>query len=589
MNFDNFQKQIKDILSVELPDGSRVFREGCALAREITLGRTLFMETMGVDSEEEFKRCSIKENRIMYHAHIGLNSWNATVDALKYIYNTGKSSDIEIDRAGICLDRRMGLPPAYRSKAPAETGPVLEKPEDWQQVGQAAPVQPHMGDFIIGFPAGTENTVNALKAGVTTIGNLSQFFAHQAPMWDNHVLTAVETVKAIGVLSAFRSKGVMLHSYLEDGYGALFSDCATIAGWALLERYIVEGLLKTKLSHCIGGLTTDPVKRAGWIFAFKEIHDNDCIGSMIYGDTISFTGDFNVNRAITGEYLMWDIMAQLVCPTGHAVLPLPVTESCRIPSAEEILEAQVFGRQVEKTARRLYPYVDFSEAKNFAHKIVSAGKTVYQNALDGLKSAGVDIKDPLELIYVLKQIGPAVFEKMFGAGKLDRNSIHGRLPVCLTDIFKASDSCLKTYRPLLSNIKQNNIFKVKKLLLASTDVHEHAIIIINQLLKEMGMETIYLGAEKSPGQVANAAAEKNVDSILISTHNGMARDYADRLKKNLADLKVNVPVIIGGVLNQKVTHQELPVNVVDDLKKLGFFPAVKLEGHLQHLLTEKPE
>ncbi len=40
-----------------------------------------------------------------------------------------------------------------------------------------APIQAHMGDFIIGFPASTENTVFALQAGVTTIGNLSQFFA----------------------------------------------------------------------------------------------------------------------------------------------------------------------------------------------------------------------------------------------------------------------------------------------------------------------------------------------------------------------------------------------------------------------------
>ena len=39
-----------------------------------------------------------------------------------------------------------------------------------------------------------------------------------------------------------------------------------------MERYIVEELLGCKLSHCIGGLTTDPIKRAGWIFALNEIH-----------------------------------------------------------------------------------------------------------------------------------------------------------------------------------------------------------------------------------------------------------------------------------------------------------------------------
>ena len=49
----------------------------------------------------------------------------------------------------------MGLPKSHREGIPAETGPMLENPEDWMQVGQVAPIQPHMGDFMIGFPAAT--------------------------------------------------------------------------------------------------------------------------------------------------------------------------------------------------------------------------------------------------------------------------------------------------------------------------------------------------------------------------------------------------------------------------------------------------
>ena len=61
---------------------------------------------------------------------------------------------------------------------------------------------------------------------------------------------------------------------------------------------------------------------------------------MVYGDTISFGTDFNQNRGLVAEYLLWDIMTQLECPTGNAVLPLPVTEALRIPSAEEIADAR---------------------------------------------------------------------------------------------------------------------------------------------------------------------------------------------------------------------------------------------------------
>ena len=152
----------------------------------------------------------------------------------------------------------MGLPASHRQKIPAETGPLLETDRHWAQIGQVVPIQPHMGDFMIGFPASTANTINALKAGVTTIGNLSQFFAHAAPMWKNPVATAGETVRAMAIMGALGDKGTIVHSYLEDGFGALFCDCATVAGWACLERYIVEGLLGARLAHCIGGLTTDP-------------------------------------------------------------------------------------------------------------------------------------------------------------------------------------------------------------------------------------------------------------------------------------------------------------------------------------------
>ncbi len=585
MDFTEFQDLVNSILEAELPQGKTIVKEGRELAKQIVPGRTLFLDHRGVDSEAEYKRRCIKENRITYHAHVGLNSWRATVDALEYLYQFGKKSDSVIDRAGICLDRSMGLPREIRSKIPAETGPVMEKPEDWQQVGQVVPVQPHMGDFMIGFPASTENTILALKAGVTTIGNLSQFFAHNVPTWNNHEQTSIETVRAISILSTFRDKGMMLHSYLEDGYGALFTDSATIAGWAFLERYIVEELIGAKLTHCIGGLTTDPVKRAGWIFALDKIHENDCVGSMIYGDTISFTNDFTINRVLVSEYLMWDIMAQLECPTGHAALPLPVTEAHRIPSAEEILEAQVLGRRVEQTARRLYPHMDFSPAKEFAEKITTEGDNVFKNSLDGLKEAGVNIQDPLEMLYVLKQMGLVVFEEMFGAGIKDKDSLHGRRPVVITDIFEASFKCLKSVRSKFAGIVKGDGFKKARLLIASTDVHEHAIIIIRQLMEEMGNETVYLGAEQDPDQVAKAALENNVDGILLSTHNGMARDYAIRLQEELFELNIDVPVVMGGVLNQKVDNKELPVDVTNDIKKLGIFPAVKLENQLPDFLN----
>ena len=179
----SLKERIANILKeTPLPKARDVMDESRRLASEITIGRTKFMDKYDVSSELEYKRRCIKEGRIMYHAHIGMNTWKETAKALDGVYNFAQDNGFILDRAGICLDRRMALPPEMRKSAPQESGPYLENDDDWREVGQAAPIQPHMGDFIIGFPASTVNAMSALRAGVTTVGNLSQFFAHEAPM-----------------------------------------------------------------------------------------------------------------------------------------------------------------------------------------------------------------------------------------------------------------------------------------------------------------------------------------------------------------------------------------------------------------------
>ena len=589
MKFSKFYKTVQTILESELPAGRAIINEGRAPAEDIRIGRTAFMDKMGVESERAYKKMCMRENKIMFHAHIGMNSWSSTAAALTHLCQSADENGFVVDRAGICLDRRMGLPKTHREKIPAETGPMLETVKDWEQVGQAVPIQPHMGDFMIGFPASTDNTILALQAGVTTIGNLSQFFAHEVPQWKDKVKTAAETAKAIALMGALRNKGAMVHSYLEDGFGALFYDCATVAGWAYLEHYIVENLLGAKLAHCIGGLTTDPVKRAGWVFALHKIHAPDCVGSMFYGDTLSFTPDFTLNQGVVAEYLLWDIMAQLECPTGHAVLPLPVTEALRIPSAEEIADAQRFGRQIEKAARQLFPHFDFSEARQFADSITRAGKAVFDHAMGGLKEAGVDITDPVQMLYVLKNLGPATFEEMFGAGKAQGDFIRGRVPVEPTDVFEMSNRYFNEYRQMFVTPKMRTLLGGRRLLIASTDVHEHAVTVISQLLSEAGAEMIYMGAEVNPDEIVSEAGIRNAEAILVSTHNGMALEYAKLLRESLDRQKLNLPVLIGGILNQKVESRALPVDVTGNLKQLGFYPCARLEGRFKKMLTENIE
>lgn len=589
MTQTKFEQVTRQSLAEQLPNCGTVLNEAREIARTIRIGRTAAFDRWGVESEAEFKRACVQAGEISYHAHIGMGSWDLTERALANVFHEANLNNIEVHRAGLCLDRRMGLPEAMRSRAAAETGPLLETQLHWSQIGQVTPIQPHMGDFMIGFPASTGNTVQALRAGVTTIGNLSQYFAHEAPGWHDHVATAVETTRSIAILGALRDRGVMLHSYLEDGFGALFLDCTTVAGWAYLEKYIVEDLLGAKLSHCIGGLTSDPIKRAGWVFALNEIHDGNCVGSMFYGDTISFSRNFDENRGLVAEYLLWDIMAQLECPTGHAVLPLPVTEAFRSPSWEEIAEAQILGHRVETTARRLHSRVDFSDSRTFADHMRHHGKRVFENALSGLRAAGVDIANPLQMLYTLKKLGPALFEELFGAGQPDATELRARAVIVPTDIFAQSIECYKDNLPRFELPELADRIAGKRILLASTDVHEHAIMVLHWLLTNTGAEVVYLGSEADPAQVAEKAGEGPLDAILISTHNGMALDYGKMLLNALAEKRVVAPVLFGGILNQKHGDLDLPVDVTAELAQIGIHTDSSLGNRLCTLLTlEKP-
>lgn len=581
----SFGEKVSAILKTELPSARSVFDAAKSIADGMKIGRSAFFDKVGVSSEVEYKRRCIKEGRIMYHAHIGMSTWADTSQALKRLDAEMDARGSLMDRAGICLDRRMALPPDMRASAPAEPGPSLDSDEDWNNVAQAAPIQPHMGDFMIGFPASAENAPRALRAGVTTIGNLSQFFSHEAPMWKDTVYTTRETAIAIALMGRFREQGTLFHSYLDDGFGALFFDSATVGGWALIERYIVEELLGAKLGHCMGGLISDPIKRSGWIFALDELHDHDCIGTMFYGDTISFTHDFDKNRGMIAEYMFWDIMTQLECPTGHAVLPVPVTEAVRVPTIEEIIEAQAFGRRIEEGARRMHPYFDFSAPKEFARKVCDGGRRVYEKAMAGLADAGVDMKDPVQLLYVLKRLGPAVFEEMFGAGTEDADAPRGHVPVAPNDVFVESDKKIRQEAKWFDRSDVASAIRGRRFLLASTDVHEHALYVMRSLIKKCGGVVTDIGPEKDPDEVAAGCLDSGADVLLVSTHNGMALEYARMLLEELEERGVSIPIVMGGVLNQKVEELPMPIDVDDEIAKLGIKTSRTLES-LAEILRE---
>ena len=165
----------------------------------------------------------------------------------------------------------------------------------------------------------------------------------------------------------------------------------------------------------------------------------------------------------------------------------------------------------------------------------------------------------------------ARFEALFAAD-LDPDA------ALVTDMCALSRDLVDEHRDLFRGDAMRARCGGRRFAVASTDVHEHAAGALAQLLGEAGASVVWLGAERSPGEVVAALEREAVDALLLSTHNGMALEYARRLREGLDRAGLRLPVVIGGVLNQKTADAALPVPVLDELRALGMRPAPSLPG-----------
>ena len=93
-----------------------------------------------------------------------------------------------------------------------------------------------------------------------------------------------------------------------------------------------------------------------------------------------------------------------------------------------------------------------------------------------------------------------------------------------------------------------------KILLAKVglDSHDRGMKVVSSLLREAGMEIVYLGPHQTAENVVNSAIEEDVDVIGLSSHCmehlGYASKIIDMLKERKAD---SIPIVVGGVIPKK--------------------------------------
>jgi methylmalonyl-CoA mutase cobalamin-binding domain/chain len=555
-----------------LPSSDELIREGRDSAQRITPAITNYQRERGVTSERFYKERCREDRTITYYINLGLKTWPETREALNEITEECRRRKLSVDRVSLTADRRMGLMPDARRAAVEETGIMFWTPEDWAGVATEVEVQGIINDHAIGSPAAVPNAAAAIEAGISYVGNLSQQ-SYGYPGWASDVEQMANTLIAIAMVAEKRDHGVVLDSYIDDGYCASFHDAATSLGWCLLHRHIADQLVGAAYSPSYGSTFADPVLKAAFGRALDAINTARVPPSLVHGDTNSLDPSYSLDRhaAIVTTDVFFTIANELAHPTGAAVHATPLTEPVRIPTVEDILQSLEIANEAERQARQSLHMIDWRPVNDLRDKILHGGHQVYARMLRGLESFGVDTGDPLQLLIATKRLGAGRIEELYGAGEADPSFPRGFRPIVGTDTLGRAlvrrDAVTDEVRRRVPGLRLEGMTVVA----ASGDVHEYGLHVVVHALTELGCEVIDLGTSVDTDIVAAAAAESDADAIALSTYNGVALSVVEELLSHLRERGLSKVVFVGGRLTQDLGSMK-STDVSERIAKLGAHP-----------------
>jgi methylmalonyl-CoA mutase cobalamin-binding domain/chain len=540
-----------ELVPNDAPDASELVREGRAIGEGLSPAITRYQDRHGVTSERFYKERCRADGTITYYINLGLKSWPETREALAEVWSECGRRDLRVDRVSLTADRRMGLMPEARREAAEETGIMFWTLEDWAGIASETELQGIINDHAVGSPASVVNACAAIEAGVSYVGNLSQQ-AYGYPGWSSDVEQMANTVVAIAVIAAQREAGVVLDSYIDDGYCASFHDAATSLGWCLLHRRIAEELIGAAYSPSYGSTFADPTLKAAFGLALDEINTSRVPPSLVHGDTNSLDPSHSLDRhaANVTTDVFFTIANELAHPTGAAVHATPVTEPIRIPTVDDIVQSLELANEAERRAREALPLIDWRPVYALRNRILEGGRRVYANMLNGLEGFGVDVNDAMHLLIATKRLGAARIEELWGAGEPDEGFPRGFRPVAQTDTLARAVARRQEVMDEVRAAGRDSDLHGLTVVAASSDIHEYGLHVVVSALRELGCEVVDLGTSVDNDIIAASAAETAAHAVALSTYNGAALRVTEDLLAQLARRGLNCAVFVGGRLTQ---------------------------------------
>lgn len=571
---------IKSLIPVGFPDGRELVKEGIEIGNSFEIGRTQFLEKFGYKNYLEYRKDCTENGKIAWQLLMGLSTLEEEIDGIKKLDEFCERTGMDIRTIQSIPSMLVGLPQEYWENAPKPTSYLMTKAEDWKAHSEAAPIEIVWQDWHLSSPNNLESTVNALKAGSPRIGTFSQLIWDYPGYYDEEKRFS-DMVRSLGIIASKRDDFITADTYPEDGLPGYFLDVVSFVGYELLEHYIIETLCGAKMSLSFGGLLTEIQPRMAFALAMHKMlgsYDEPILSYYNGGTVDQWDHDINANFGTSVQEMLIEILVEKKYKMHTAISPVSVTEKLRVPTLQELFDIAATGKRAEEKADEWLPMMDFSILENLRDDLIEKGVAFFNNIMDGFKEAGVDIEDPLQMIVILKRFNPCKFEECFhpsvaetGSFKPYHPSVLGRQTMEIKD---------KIVKDLFNKGYDSSYLNSKKVVVASADGHSYGLMLVDNVLNEIGAEVINGSVDVEPATALDLADEEGTKIVVISAHCGQVLDYSKQILELAKERNKEYHIFMGGMLNAMLPNNTEPVDVQDKLVEMG----IKASNDLEYLV-----
>ncbi len=570
----------------DFPDGRELVKEGIEIGNSFELGRSKFLQTFGYKNYFEYRKDCCSKGKMVWQILMGLATLEEEIEAIKTISDYSDRTGLDLRTVQSIPSMLVGLPYEYWEDAPKTTSYLMKDEKDWLAHTEAAPMTVVWQDWHLSSPNNLASTIAALKAGSPRIGTFSQLI-WDFPGYRDEVKRYSDMVRSLGIIASKREDYITADSYPEDGIPGYFLDVASYVGYMLVEHYIIEDLCGAKMSISYGGLLTEIQPRMAFAMAMHKMlgKEDEPIMSYYNGGTVEqWDHDINANYGTGVQEMLIEILVELKYKMMTALNPVSVTERLRTPTLQELLDITSAGARLEEKAHEWLPLMDFTVLEDLRDHLIEKGQKFFRNVLDSFKEAGVDIEDPLQMIVMLKRINPCKFEEFFHPSVEETGSF---TPYCPSVLGRQTMEMKDEVVAKLKAKGCKDALKGQKIVAVSADGHSYGLMLVDNVLTEMGGTVINGGVDMEPASVLDLADEEGTVFIAISAHNGQGIDYSKQIMKLAEERSREYTIFMGGMLNALLPGNSEPVDATDLINKTGVHASNDLEDLIRAVQNKK--